>query len=166
MTTYRTVFGSLEKYDKGTIEIVNDDPKHYVYSNVFEVVAKAKPYEKTAVAKNLEYVIEAIRAEGRSRWMTCAHDEFVVVLDGEVEVELVKLASTPAAGGTPKPGTVPLAGEPDGKRMGTIRLKRGHQALLPVGAAYRFNAARPSAMIQQTLKGDLTLEKWGEICFR
>ncbi len=168
MTTYRTVFGSLDKYEKGTIEIINDDPKHYVYSNVFEVVGKAKPYEKTAVAKNLEYVIEAIRAEGRSRWMTCAHDEFVVVLDGEVEVELVKLANAPLSGPdkTPKPGTVLLAGEPDGKRMGTIHLKRGHQALLPVGAAYRFNAARPSAMIQQTLKGDLTVEKWGEICFR
>ena len=166
MTTYRTVFGSLDKHEKGTIEIINDDAKHYVYSNVFEVVGKARPYEKTAVAKNLEYVIEAIRAEGRSRWMSCAHDEFVVVLDGEVEVELVKLANAPAQSGTPKPGTVQLAGEPDGKRMGTIHLKRGHQALLPVGSAYRFNAARPSAMIQQTLKGDLTIEKWGEICFR
>jgi hypothetical protein len=168
MTTYRTVFGSLDKYEKGTIEIISDDPKHYVYSNVFEVVGKAKPYEKTAVAKNLEYVIEAIRAEGRSRWMTCAHDEFVVVLDGEVEVELVKLANARVSGPdkTTKPGTVLLAGEPDGKRMGTIHLKRGHQALLPVGAAYRFNAARRSAMIQQTLKGDLTVEKWGEICFR
>ena len=98
MTTYRTVFGSLDKHEKGTIEIINDDAKHYVYSNVFEVVGKAKPYEKTAVAKNLEYVIEAIRAEGRSRWMSCAHDEFVVVLDGEVEVELVKLANAPASG--------------------------------------------------------------------
>jgi hypothetical protein len=169
MTTYRTVFGSLETYEKGTVEIINDDPKHYVYSNVFEVVARAAPYEKTAVAKNLEYVIEAIRAEGRSRWMTCAHDEFVVVLDGEVEVELVKLAASgaPAAGdsGT-RSGTVALAGEPTGKRMGTIRLGRGHQALLPQGAAYRFSAARPSAMIQQTLKGDLTIEKWSEICSR
>ncbi len=166
MTTYRTVFGSLDKHEKGTVGVINDDPKHYVYSNVFEVVAKAKPYEKTAVAKNLEYVIEAIRAEGRSRWMSCAHDEFVVVLDGEVEVELVKLAAPPAPSAAPKPGTVLLVGEPDGKRMGVIHLKRGHQALLPVGSAYRFNAARPSAMIQQTLKGELTVEKWGEICFR
>jgi hypothetical protein len=174
MATYRTVFGSLEQYEKGTVEIINDDPKHYVYSNLFEVVGKAAPYEKIAVAKNLEYVIEAIRAEGRSRWMSCAHDEFVVVMDGEVEVELVKLAGDGAdAGAAPpadtnaaKPGTVLLAGEPAGKRMGTIRLRRGHQALLPKGAAYRFNAARPAAMIQQTLKGDLTVEKWSEICFR
>jgi hypothetical protein len=48
--------------------------------------------------------------------------------------------------------------------MGIVKLKRGHQTLLPKGAAYRFKAARPSAMIQQTLKGDLTKERWGEIC--
>jgi hypothetical protein len=170
-TTYRTVFGSVDKFEKGTMEIINDDPKHYVYSNIFEVVAKAKPYEKVAVAKNLEYVIEAIRAEGRSRWMSCAHDEFVVVMDGEVEVELVKLrrdGGDDGAGdaGAGKSGSVHVDGEPQGPRMGRIRLKRGHQALLPKGAAYRFNAARPSAMIQQTQKGDLTVEKWGEICSR
>ncbi|HET6149440.1 MAG TPA: hydroxyquinol 1,2-dioxygenase [Polyangia bacterium] len=170
MATYRTVFGSVDRYEKGTMEIINDDPKHYVYSNIFEVVARAKPYEKVAVAKNLEYVIEAIRAEGRSPWMSCAHDEFVVVMDGEVEVELCKLArgsgqATKDDGGG-KPGSVLVEGEPQGPRMGRIRLKRGHQALLPRGAAYRFNAARPAALIQQTQRGDLTVEKWGEICYR
>jgi hypothetical protein len=50
--------------------------------------------------------------------------------------------------------------------MGTILLKRGHQAMLSRGAAYKFKAARPSAMIQQTIQGDLTVEKWGEICIR
>ena len=165
MATYRTVFGSVDKYEKGTMEIINDDPKHYVYSNIFEVVAKARPYEKIAVARNLEYVIEAIRAEGRSRWMSCAHDEFVVVMDGEVEVELSKLGGK-GEGAAGKPGSVLVAGEPQGPRMGRIRLKRGHQALLPQGAAYRFTAARPSAMIQQTQKGELTVEKWGEICYR
>ena len=186
MASYRTVFGSIAAYEKGSIEIINDDPKHYVYSNVFEVVASAKPYEKIAVAKNLEYVIEAIRAEGRSSWMSCAHDEFVVVMDGEVEVELVKLtgdgapaADTPptalgdtrasaakAEPGTVRPGTVRIEGEPQGRRMGRIRLRRGHQALLPKGAAYRFSAAQPAALIQQTQKGDLTIEKWADICVR
>lgn len=166
MATYHTVFGSLGKYEKGTIEIVNDDPKHYVYSNVFEVAARSKPYEKVAVAKNLEYVIEAIRAEGTSPWMACAHDEFVVVLDGEVTVEYVKLDRPESVAPADKEGTVLVEGEPRGKRMGTVRLKRGHQALLPKGAAYRFKATRPSAMIQQTVKGDLTLEKWAEICAR
>ncbi len=43
-------------------------PGNYVFSNVFEVASKAKPYEKVAVGKNIEYVIEAIRAEGTSGW--------------------------------------------------------------------------------------------------
>jgi hypothetical protein len=166
MTAYHTAFGSLNSYEKGTIEIINDNPKYYVFSNVFEVASKAKPYEKTAVAKNLEYVIEAIRAEGNSPWMACAHDEFCVVMDGEVTVEYVKLDSPESVAPAGKDGTVLVKGEPKGRRMGTIKLKRGHQALLPKGAAYRFMAQRPSVMIQQTLKGSLTVEKWADICYQ
>ncbi|MEX0958616.1 MAG: hydroxyquinol 1,2-dioxygenase [Burkholderiales bacterium] len=166
MTTYHTEFGSLKQYAKGTMEIINDNPKYYVYSNVFEVASNARPYEKIAVAKNLEYVIETIRAEGASPWMTCAHDEFCVLMDGEVEVEYVKLDKPEEVAPSGKDGTVQLKGEPKGKRMGTIRLKRGHQALLPKGAAYRFNAKTPSVLLQQTIKGDLTIEKWGEICMQ
>jgi hypothetical protein len=164
MAKHSTILGSLGQYQKGTIEIIRDDPKHYVYSNLFEVASRAKPYEKIAVGKNLEYVIEAIRAEGVSPWMACAHDEFVVVMDGEVSVEYVKLDDVDAVAPSGKDGTVLVRGEPRGKRMGVIRLRRGHQALLPRGAAYRFRAERPSAMIQQTIHGDLTVEKWGEIC--
>jgi hypothetical protein len=166
MARYQTVFGSLGEYEKGSIDVISDDPRHYVFSNIFEVAAKSRPYEKVAVARNLEYVIEAIRAEGTSPWFRCAHDEFVVVLDGEVRVELVKPASGPRPEDIPQNGTVRLPGDPAGQRMGSIRLSRGHQALLPAGAAYRFSAERPSAMIQQTLKGDLTVEKWSEICSR
>ena len=169
MARYQTVFGSLGEYEKGSIDVISDDPRHYVFSNIFEVAAKSPPYEKVAVARNLEYVIEAIRAEGTSPWYRCAHDEFVVVLDGEVRVELVKLAKpadAPRPEDIPPNGTVRLTGDPAGQRMGSIRLSRGHQALLPARAAYRFSAARPSAMIQQTLKGELTVEKWSEICFR
>jgi len=162
--TFTTVFGSLSRFEKGTMEIINDNPKSYVFSNVFEVASKSRAYEKVAVGRNLEYVIEAIRAEGTSAWMACSHDEFVVVLDGEVEVEYVKLEAPESVAPAGKEGTVAVKGEPKGKRMGTIRLKRGHQALLPKGAAYRFNAARTSAMIQQTIVGDLTVQKWGEIC--
>jgi hypothetical protein len=161
---FTTVFGSLSKYEKGTMEIINDNPKYYVFSNVFEVASKSKPYEKVAVAKNLEYVIEAIRAEGTSPWMACSHDEFAVVMDGEVEVEYVKLDNADAAVPAGKEGTVQLQGEPKGKRMGSVRLKRGHQALLPKGAAYRFKAPKASVMIQQTIAGPLTVQKWGEIC--
>ena len=165
MSQYITEFGSLNNYSKGYIEIVNDNPKHYVFSNVFEVAAKSAPYEKVAVAVNMEYVIEAIRAEGVSKWMAAAHDEFCVVMDGEVEVEFVKLSTPEAVVAADKEGTVAVIGEPVGKRMGSIILKRGHQALLPKGAAYRFKASKPAAMIQQTITGDLTVQKWAEICY-
>lgn len=166
MSEFVTRFGSLDNYEKGHIEIINDKPKHYCFSNVFEVASGAKPYEKIAVAKNFEYVIEAIRAEGKSTWMAAAHDEFCVVMDGDVTIEFVKLDHPESVAAADKEGTVPVSGEPQGKRMGTIRLKRGHQALLPKGAAYRFDSAKPSVMIQQTLQGDLTVQKWAEICYR
>jgi hypothetical protein len=166
MATYRTVFGSLERHEKGTVEIIDDDPKHYVHSNIFDVASRAGPYEKIAVGKNLEYVIEAIRAEGTSSWMVCSHDEFVVVMDGEVDVELIKMEDAASIPPQEKQGTVLVRQQPKGRRMGMIRLKRGHQALLPRGVAYRFKARRPAAMIQQTIKGDLTVEKWNEICLR
>jgi hypothetical protein len=166
MSEFVTRFGSLDSYEKGHIEIINDQPKNYVFSNVFEVAGGAKPYEKIAVAKNLEYVIEAIRAEGQSGWMAASHDEFCVVMDGDVTVEFVKLDSPDTVAPAGKDGTVRVDGEPQGKRMGTIRLKRGHQALLPKGAAYRFNSANPSVMIQQTIVGELTVQKWAEICYR
>lgn len=162
--TFKTAFGSLSKFEKGNIEIINDNPKYYVFSNVFEVASKSKPWEKVAVGKNLEYVIEAIRAEGTSPWMACAHDEFAVVMDGEVEVEFVKLDDAQAVAPAGKEGTVAIAGEPRGKRMGSVKLKRGHQALLPKGAAYRFRAPSAGVLIQQTIVGDLTVQKWAEIC--
>ncbi len=166
MSEFVTRFGSLDHYEKGHIEIINDKPMHYVFSNVFDVASGARPYEKIAVAKNFEYVIEAIRAEGQSGWMAASHDEFCVVMDGDVTVEFVKLDSPETVAPSGKDGTVKVDGEPKGKRMGTIRLKRGHQALLPKGAAYRFDSAKPSVMIQQTILGDLTVQKWAEICYR
>jgi hypothetical protein len=162
MPQYTTVFGSLGKYEKGRLSIINDNPKYYCYSNVFEVASKSKPYEKVAVAKNLEYVVEAVRAEGTSPWFTAGHDEFAVVMDGDITVNLVELAKSPVPSG--KDGTVKLSDNPEGKKMGTIRLKRGHQALLPKGAAYQFSSAGPGVLLIQTLVGDLTVQKWSEIC--
>ena len=166
MTEFVTRFGSLKSYEKGHIEIINDLPRNYAFSNVFEVANGSKPYEKVAVAKNLEYVIEAIRAEGTSDWMAAGHDEFCIVMDGEVTVELVKLDDAESVAPSSKEGTVAVKGEPKGRKMGTIRLGRGHQALLPKGAAYRFNSSKPSVLVQQTIVGDLTVQKWAEICYR
>ncbi|MCR3766710.1 hydroxyquinol 1,2-dioxygenase, partial [Pseudomonas aeruginosa] len=79
----RTVFGSLGDYRKGSIELVKGDARHYAFSNVFEVAARSAPYEKVVVGLNLGYVIEALRAEGRSPWFACSHDEFAISMDGE-----------------------------------------------------------------------------------
>jgi hypothetical protein len=160
--SYVTRFGSLDDYEKGGVEIINDDPRHYAFSNVFEVASMSQPYEKVAVGKNMEYVLEAIRAEGTSAWRTAAHDEFVLVLDGEVVVDLAKLDASPLP--PDAAGSIALDGEPRGARMGRITARRGHQALLPAGAAYRFTAQRPSVLLQQTVAGPDTQYRWAEIC--
>jgi hypothetical protein len=159
---YVTRFGSLDNYEKGGVEIINDDPRHYAFSNIFEVASMAKPYEKTAVGKNMRYVIEAIRAEGTSRWRTAAHDEFALVMDGEVEIRLVKLDASPLPADAE--GSVELDGEPDGRPMGRVVARRGHLTLLPAGAAYQFHADRPGVILQQGIAGPDTLFRWAEIC--
>lgn len=164
MGSYRTVFGSLDNYQKGSVQIIDADadPKHYAFSNCFEVASKSKPYEKVAVGKNLKYVIEAIRAEGTSPWYSNAHDEAVLVMDGEVEVHLLQPATPLVPEG--KEGSVQLDSEPTGKKMGWIKARRGHMALLPKGAAYQFKSAKPGVLLQQTILGDFTIERWAEIC--
>jgi hypothetical protein len=159
---YVTKFGSLEHYEKGRIEIIDDDPKHYTFSNIFEVAEAAKPWEKVAVGKNMKYVVEVIRAEGTSEWRTAAHDEFPLVMDGEVTIELVKL-DEPAVPAD-KEGSVALEGDPVGRPMGRLVCRRGHMALLPAYSAYRMSAAAPSVIMLQTILGDDTVERWAEIC--
>jgi hypothetical protein len=165
MSDVKTVFGSLHEFQKGRIEVINDDPRNYVFSNVFEVASRSRPYERVAVGRNFEYVIECLRAEGSSPWYTCAHDEFALVMDGMVEVHLVKL-DDPRIVSPEKPGAVLIAGDPEGRRMGSITAGRGHMALLPKGAAYQFRAAAPGVITIQTMQGDLTIERWAEICLK
>jgi hypothetical protein len=163
MTQVTTRFGSLDRWEKGGVDVINDDPKNYVFSNVFEVASKAKPYEKVAVGKNIEYVIEAVRAEGTSAWRAAAHDEFALVMDGEVEIRLLKLAD-PGVVAAGTRGSIALSGTPAGQRMGVVRARRGHMTLLPAGAAYQFHASRPSVVLLQTLAGRDTVERWADIC--
>ena len=161
MSQAHTVFGSLKDYTKGTIELVSGEARHYVFSNIFEVASKAQPYERIVVGKNLEYVQEVMRAEGVSPWFACGHDEFALCMDGEVTVEFIKLKTPPDAA---KNGAV-LAGEaPQGARMGRVKLRRGHQVLLGAGNAYRFTATVTGVLLQQTVLGDLSVQKWREIC--
>jgi hypothetical protein len=162
MTQRRTRFGSLDHFEKGGVQVLEDDPKNYAFSNIFEVAARSDPYEKVLVGKNLQYVLEAIRADGTSPWYAAAHDEAAIVMDGEVEIRLVKLDRPLVA--DDHPGTTALEGQPHGRTMGRIVARRGHMALLPKGAAYQFNAARPGVVLLQTMQGDLSIERWKEIC--
>jgi hypothetical protein len=162
MTEYKTIFGSLANYEKGGVEVINDSPKNYVFSNIFDVANRSKPWEKVAVAKNMEYVIEAIRAEGVSPWRIAPHDEFALVMDGLVTIDLLDPDSVAAdATGT---GSSALEGEPTGKKMGRIVAARGHMALLPANRCYRMSAGDPSLVLLQTIQGPDTVERWSTIC--
>ena len=131
---YQTQFGSLDKFQKGTIELINDKAKHYVFSNVFDVASRSKPYEKVVVGKNLQYV------------------------------HYIKLDDARNIAPANKEGSVRIQGTPSGKKMGLIKLKRGHQALLPAGAAYQFRAKKRGVLLLQTILGENSVEKWADIC--
>ena len=164
MSTYTTDFGSIEDFRTGGVMAIDDDPKNYVFSNIFEVASKAKPYERVAEGKNFEYVIETIRAEGTSDWYTCAHDEFILDMDNQIKVELIKLDDPDGAVDPESEGAVKLSGEPKGRPMGWAKLGRGHMCILPVGAAYRVISEKPATAILQTVEGQETVQRWAEIC--
>ncbi|HLU19356.1 MAG TPA: hydroxyquinol 1,2-dioxygenase [Pusillimonas sp.] len=164
MTTYTTRFGSLADYDKGRVEPIADDVKHYVFSNCFEIANNSQPWEKVVFGKNQIYVMEVIRAEGVSPWYTCAHDEFVLNMDGDVEVHLIDLDASQTVTDPEKNGAVLVQGEPRGKKMGWMRLKRGHQGMLPKNTAYQIRSQKPCVLVLQTCLGDLSVQKWADIC--
>lgn len=159
--SFKTRVGSLASYEKGSIEL-NDDLKHYAFSNIFEVANNSKPYERVMVASNLEYCAEVIRAEGKSPWYTSPHDEFAIVMDGEIEFTFFQLGDDQKP--THKQGAAKVSGEPKGKRMGRVRARRGHEVLLPKGAAYQLSSTNPSVCIVQTSMGPESVERWSKIC--
>jgi mannose-6-phosphate isomerase-like protein (cupin superfamily) len=162
MAQYTTVFGSLDGYQKGGVEVINDDPRYYAFSNIFEVAATARPYEKVAVGRNLEYVLEVIRAEGTSSWRVTPHDEFALVMDGALRIQLRDPATELVDGGAQ--GSIALDGEPDGSPMGTVTASRGHMTLLPAGKAYRFHSDGVAVVLLQTIEGPDTIYRWADIC--
>jgi len=162
--TYKTQFGSLDRFEKGGVQTISDDVKNYAFSNCFEIASKSKPYEKVVFGQNQIYVLECLRADGTSPWYTCAHDEFALVMDGEVEIHLVKLQGEQIVPDAEHNGAVLVKGEPKGARMGWMKLTRGHQGMLPKNTAYQFKSAKPGVVVLQTCKGDLSIERWAQIC--
>jgi len=158
---YRTKLGALDSYEKGLIEL-DDDLRKYAFSNIFEVAGAAAPFERVAVVQNLEYVAEVMRVEGDSPWFAAPHDEFALVMDGEVRFNFVKLAEGQVPSHTG--GAVQLGGQPNGPVMGYVTARRGHQVLLPEGAAYQLVSNKPAVAILQTVDGPVTVKRWSEIC--
>lgn len=159
--SYKTMVGSMDSYDKGSIEL-NDDLKHYAFSNIFEICKDATPYDRIMVVSNLEYCAEVTRAEGKSSWYTAPHDEFAIIMEGEVEFEFYQLEDNEKPGN--EAGATKLAADPAGKRMGKVTARRGHEVLLPMGAAYQLSAKTPGVVLIQTSQGPESVEKWSEIC--
>lgn len=159
--TYVTRLASLDHYEKGVVEVIDDDPKNYAFSNIFEVASRAKPFEQIAVAKNFEYVLEVVRVEGTSPWRACMHDQSALVMDGEVEFTFRTLRSGHELPGSGSAGIPDDAAETP---MGRVIARRGHLTLLPAGRAYRFTSQRPAALLIQSVEGVDTQYRWAEIC--
>lgn len=86
-------------------------------------------------------------------------------MDGDVEVHLVQLDAGQTVADKEKNGAVLVKGEPKGRKMGWMKLSRGHQGLLPKNTAYQFRTAGdPGVIVLQSCKGDLSVEKWADIC--
>lgn len=158
---YRTQVGALDSYEKGLIEL-DDDLRKYAFSNIFEVAGASAPFERVAVVQNLEYVAEVMRVEGDSPWFAAPHDEFALVMDGEVIFNFVQLEEDQLPGH--EGGAVRLGAKPNGPTMGRVTARRGHQVLLPKGAAYQLTSAQPAVAIIQTVDGPVTVKRWSEIC--
>jgi hypothetical protein len=147
------------------VEVVDDDPRHYAFSNMFEVASHARPWEQVAVGLNRQYVLEVVRAEGTSGWRVCAHDQSALIMDGRVVVELAQPGpgQVPAAGQVGSVG-LPGGGSPGGVVMGRVSGGRGHLVWLPGGAAYRMVASGVGVVLIQTIQGPDTVFRWAQIC--
>ena len=162
-----TVFASTESYVKGGVEITGkEDPSHYLFSNMFDVAANSPPWERVVVAKNLEFTIECMRAEGDSPWFVCAHDETALLMQGKMTTHFVEPDDANILPAADKDGAILLGEAPAGLKMGHVNAQRGHLTLLPANAAYQFSAAEVSVVLIQSVLGDLSVEKWAQICQR
>ena len=160
-----TRFASTDDYAKGGVEIIgHDSARRYLFSNMFEVAKQSAPWERVVVAKNLEFTVECVRAEGDSPWYICAHDETVLAMQGEMEIHFVEPSDTKLKPAADKTGAIRLAGTPAGKKMGQVSMRRGHMTLLPGGAAYQIKAKTLGVVLLQSILGDESIERWAAIC--
>ena len=166
MTT-ATRFASLDNFEKGSVEIIgSDSAKRYLFSNMFDVAKASRPWERVIIAKNLEFTIECARAEGTSPWYVCAHDETVLAMQGEMEIHFLQPADAGLLPSAHHSGAIKLATEPAGKKMGRVRVARGHLTLLPAGAAYQIRPQALGVLLFQSEQGAESIARWAAICQR
>ena len=139
---------SMAHYNKGGVDIIDphENVKRYVYSNVYEIGARAKPYEKIAVAKNGPYVIECVVAEGAmAQWCLQPHDEFIVCLEGEVRVDFIEPRAELAAG---------AHSEVPGENMGHIIVREGNLSCANTAGA-RTDAAPAATTVRRVTRAPI-----------
>ncbi len=149
--------GSMEKHETGDLFLIDDNPIRYAMSNIFEIGATwPKAYDRVAVAKNGPYVIACFRAEGEDpSWWYVPHDEYALLVEGEVRVDYVEPREELEAG--------PHA-EVSGTDMGHILMRDGSLASLPARVAYRMRATRKSLVLLQTKDDPWITYDWETIC--
>lgn len=161
----QTVTGSLKNFRKGSLDLFAAQSQHYAFSNIFEVAQRSQNFERVAVTKNIEYVTEVIKIHHDSEWFIAPHDEFALIMDGEVTVTFSSLDTLDLPSAASQ-GAQMLGKQPSGQFMGTVHARRGHLVLLPANTAYRVASDEPAVALIQTLMGSLTQERWSEICAR
>jgi hypothetical protein len=149
--------GSMKKYTKGNLLLINDKPLNYAMSNIFEIGATwPKSYDRVVVGKNGPYVLACFRAEGDDdRWWYMPNDEYVVLVEGEMTIEY-REPREPIEPGPHK--------EVKGTEMGSMVLRDGSLASLPARVAYRMRASRKSLALLQTKDSPWLTYAWKEIC--
>src|SRR5437660_10303282 len=81
--------GSMQKYTKGNLLLINDKPLNYAMSNIFEIGATwPKAFDRVVIGKNGPYVLACFRGEGEdNNWWYMPRDEYVVLVEGEMTIE-------------------------------------------------------------------------------
>lgn len=122
MSAY-TVTGSLTHFRKGSLDLFSAKPEHYAFSNIFDVAQRSDFFERVAVTKNIEYVTEVIKIQHDSPWFIAAHDEFALIMDGDVTLTFLLFPSDVAGAGVARRSFTRSAavGSVHGKRPGPPR---------------------------------------------
>src|SRR5881392_2078822 len=136
--------GSMQKYTKGNLLLINDKPLNYAMSNIF------------VIGKNGPYVLACFWAEGEDKtWWYMPHDEYVVLVEGEMTIEY-REPRDEIAPGPHKTVT--------GTDMGSMVLRDGSLASLPAKIAYRMRAPKKSLALLQTKHSEWLTYAWEDIC--